>query len=111
MRWPYALWHNKLWSVHPNDQTASYRPDKAFRHRGPAAGVHQVACWEQAGYGRTAMGGAGVRPCAPPFRSRGSTWRTGKEIFLQLVEVVRKVTRRKLQGLLDARDYEGLEAC
>ena len=108
----YALWHNKLWSVHLNDQNGlKYDQDKAFGTVDLRRAFNQVRVLEQAGYGQDgAWIGLDVKamrtqPHEIAFRHLANS----KEIFLQLVEVSRRVDQQEVQGLIDARDYEGLE--
>jgi len=108
----YALWHGKLWSVHLNDQNGlKYDQDKAFGTVDLRRAFNQVRVLEQAGYGKDgAWVGLDVKAMrTQPHEIAFKHLSNSREIFLQLVEVSRKVDPAEVQGLIDARDYEGLE--
>lgn len=108
----YALWHNKLWSVHLNDQNGlKYDQDKAFGTVDLRRAFNQVRVLEQANYGANGEWvGLDVKAMrTQPFDLAVKHLANSKEIFLQLVEVARKVDPQEVQGLVQARDYEGLE--
>jgi xylose isomerase len=108
----YALWHGKLWSVHLNDQNGlKYDQDKVFGTADLRRAFNQVRVLEQAGYGKNGEWvGLDVKAMrTQPFETAWKHLANSKEIFLQLVEVARRVDPQEVQGLTDARDYEGLE--
>jgi xylose isomerase len=108
----YALWHEKLWSIHLNDQNGlKYDQDKTFGSVDLRRAFNQVRVLEQAGYGKDgAWVGLDIKAMrTQPFEIAWKHLENSKEIFLQLVEVSRKVDPQEVQGLIDARDYEGLE--
>ncbi len=108
----YALWHDKLWSVHLNDQNGlKYDQDKAFGTVDLRRAFNQVWVLEQAGYGKNGEWiGLDVKAMrTQPFELAWRHLENSKEIFLQLVEVVRKVDPAEVQALRDSRDYEALE--
>jgi xylose isomerase len=108
----YALWHDKLWSVHLNDQNGlKYDQDKAFGSVDLRRAFNQVRVLEQAGYGKDgAWVGLDVKAMrTQPYEIAYRHLANSKETFLQLVEVARKVDPQEVQGLVDARDYEGVE--
>jgi xylose isomerase len=108
----YALWHGKLWSVHLNDQNGlKYDQDKAFGTVDLRRAFNQVRVLENAGYGRNGEWvGLDVKAMrTQPFETAFRHLANSREIFLQLVEVARKVDPQEVQGFIDARDYEGLE--
>jgi xylose isomerase len=108
----YALWHDKLWSVHLNDQNGlKYDQDKAFGTVDLRRAFNQVWVLEQAGYGKNGEW-VGLDVKAMRTQPHENAWRhleNSKEIFLQLVEVARRVDPQEVQALRDARDYEALE--
>ena len=108
----YALWHDKLWSVHLNDQNGlKYDQDKAFGTVDLRRAFNQVWVLEQAGYGKNGEW-VGLDVKAMRTQPHEIAWRhleNSKEIFFQLVEVARRVDPQEVQALRDARDYEGLE--
>lgn len=108
----YALWHDKLWSVHLNDQNGlKFDQDKAFGTVDLRRAFNQVRVLEQAGYGKNGEWvGLDVKAMrTQPFEIAYRHLDNSKEIFLQLVEVSRKVDPQEVQELIDSRDYEGLE--
>ncbi len=108
----YALWHDKLWSVHLNDQNGlKYDQDKAFGTVDLRRAFNQVRVLEQAGYGKDgAWVGLDVKAMrTQPHEIAFKHLSNSKEIFLQLVEVARKSDPQEIQAYIDARDYEGLE--
>lgn len=108
----YALWHDKLWSVHLNDQNGlKYDQDKAFGTVDLRRAFNQVRVLEQAGYGKNGEWvGLDVKAMrTQPADNAVRHLANSKEIFLQLVEVSRKVDPQEVQAFIDARDYEGLE--
>lgn len=108
----YALWHDKLWSVHLNDQNGlKYDQDKAFGTVDLRRAFNQVWVLEQAGYGKNGEWvGLDVKAMrTQPHEIAYRHLENSKEIFFQLVEVARKVDPQEVQALRDSRDYEGLE--
>ncbi|MGV3720639.1 MAG: TIM barrel protein [Actinomycetota bacterium] len=108
----YALWHDKLWSVHLNDQNGlKYDQDKAFGTVDLRRAFNQVWVLERAGYGKNGEW-VGLDVKAMRTQPHDVAWRhleNSKELFLQLVEVVRRVDPQEIQQLRDSRDYEALE--
>jgi len=108
----YALWHGKLWSVHLNDQNClKYDQDKAFGTVDLRRAFNQVRVLEQHGYGRSGEW-VGLDVKAMRTQPAELAWKhldNSKELFLQLVEVARRVDPQEIQGFIDARDYDGLE--
>jgi len=108
----YALWHDKLWSVHLNDQNGlKYDQDKTFGTVDLRRAFNQVWVLERAGYGKNGEW-VGLDVKAMRTQPHDVSWRhleNSKEIFLHLVEVVRRVDPQEIQELRDSRDYEALE--
>jgi len=108
----YALWHDKLWSVHLNDQNGlKYDQDKAFGTVDLRRAFNQVWVLEQAGYGKDGAW-VGLDVKAMRTQKHDVSWRhleNSREIFLQLVEVARRVDPQEIQAYRDSRDYEALE--
>jgi xylose isomerase len=108
----YTLWHNKLWSVHLNDQNGlKYDQDKNFGGANLRAAFNQVRVLEEGGYGqRGEFVGLDVkairtqRGCPVTDHLKNS-----RELFLALVTKVRTLDARLVQQYRDARDYEALE--
>lgn len=108
----YALWHDKLWSVHLNDQNGlKYDQDKAFGTVDLRRAFNQVYVLEQAGYGADGAW-VGLDVKAMRTQKHDVAWRhleNSREIFLHLVEVARRVDPQEVQAYRDSRDYEALE--
>lgn len=108
----FALAHDKLGSVHLNDQNGlKYDQDKNFGAANLRSAFNQVRVLEENGYGakgefigldvkamRTQKGG----PVTDHLKN-------SREIFNHLVEKVRTYDRKLEQQYIDARDYEALE--
>lgn len=108
----YALWHGKLWSVHLNDQNGlKYDQDKTFGTVDLRRAFNQVRVLEQAGYGRHGEWvGLDVKAMrTQPYEMAFRHLANSREIFLQLVEVSRKIDPQEVDGLVAELDYEGLE--
>jgi xylose isomerase len=108
----FALAHDKLGSVHLNDQNGlKYDQDKNFGSANLRAAFNQVRVLEEAGYGRNGeMIGLDVKTMRTQ-KGDGVTahLKTSREIFLHLVDKVRSWDKELEQQFIDARDYEGLE--
>jgi len=108
----YALWHDKLWGVHLNDQNGlKFDEDKAFGAVNLRRAFDQVYVLEKGGFGRN---GEYVGLDVKALRSQKKPQslkhlENSRKIFLKLVDVVRSVSERKIEAFRKARDYEGLE--
>ncbi len=104
-----ALWHNKLWSVHLNDQNGlKYDQDKTFGSVDLRRAFNQVWVLERANY----QGCIGLDIKA--MRSTKSEHQTAHLsnsllLFKRLVEVARSVDAAKVEAFRASRNYEGLE--
>jgi len=108
----FALAHDKLGSIHLNDQNGlKYDQDKNFGSANLRGAFNQVLVLEEHGYGRR---GEFVGLDVKAMRTqRGSPvidhLKTTRQIFLDLVTKVRAYDRRRVEDFRAARDYEGLE--
>ncbi len=108
----FALAHDKLGSIHINDQNGlKYDQDKNFGSANLRAAFNQVKVLENAGYGKN---GEFVGVDVKAMRTqKGSPvtehLTTSKRIFELMVEKVRTYDQAKEAAFRDARDYEGLE--
>ena len=106
----YALWHEKLWSVHLNDQNGlKYDQDKCFGSVDLRRAFNTVWVLERAGY----QGCIGLD--VKPMRTTKAADQTkhlanSKAMFLRLVDLARAVNAEEVEAFRAARDYEGLEA-
>ncbi len=108
----FALAHDKLGSVHLNDQNGlKYDQDKNFGGANLRVGFNQVRVLEEAGYGRRGeFIGLDIKAIRTqrgcPVTEHLTNSRT---IFLHLVEKVRTLDNALVKQLREARDYEALE--
>jgi xylose isomerase len=108
----FALAHNKLGSVHLNDQNGlKYDQDKNFGAANLRAAFNQVLVLDDAGYGKN---GEFVGLDVKTFRTqRGipvtAHLKSSRELFLLLLDKVRSYDRKLVGQFRDARDYEALE--
>jgi xylose isomerase len=108
----FALAHDKLGSVHLNDQNGlKYDQDKNFGSANLRSAFNQVRVLLEAGYGRRGeFIGLDVKAMRTQ-RGRPVTdhLKNSRELFLLLVEKVRTLDSKLMQQWRDARDYEALE--
>ena len=108
----FALAHDKLGSIHLNDQNGlKYDQDKNFGATNLRAAFNQVLVLEENGYGKR---GEFVGLDVKAMRTqRGSPvlqhLKTSRQIFLHLVEKARSFDRKRVETYRDRRDYEALE--
>jgi xylose isomerase len=108
----FALAHDKLASVHLNDQNGlKYDQDKNFGAANLRAAFNQVRVLEENGYGKN---GEFIGLDVKAMRTQTGSPVTAhlvssRELFLHLVDKVRSLDRAKEQAFIEARDYEGLE--
>lgn len=108
----FALAHDKLGSVHLNDQNGlKYDQDKNFGGANLRVGFNQVRVLEEAGYGRRGeFIGLDVKAMRTQAGSPVTAHLTNsREIFLLLVAKYRSLDQSLVTQFRDARDYEGLE--
>jgi xylose isomerase len=105
----YALWHQKLWSVHLNDQNGlKYDQDKAFGSVDLRRAFNTVWVLERAGYdGCIGLDVKAMRTTKPADQTRHLA--NSRAMFLRLLDVVRSVDAKKIEHFRAERDYEGLE--
>lgn len=108
----FALAHDKLASVHLNDQNSmKYDQDKTFGSVNLRSAYNQVRVLEESGYGRRGeFVGLDVKAMRTQPQNRALMHlANSRSIFLHLVEKVRSVDRELEQQFIDDRDYEALE--
>lgn len=108
----FALSHNKLASVHLNDQNGlKYDQDKNFGSANLRGAFNQVRVLEEAGYGsRGEFIGLDVKTMrTQKGKCVTDHLKNSREIFHHLVQKVRTWDRELEQQYIDARDYEALE--
>lgn len=108
----FALAHDKLGSVHLNDQNGlKYDQDKNFGGANLRVAFNQVRVLEEAGYGsRGEFIGLDVKAMrTQPGLPVTAHLANSREIFLHLVAKYRSLDQTLVQQYRDARDYEALE--
>jgi xylose isomerase len=105
----YALWHDKLWSVHLNDQNGlKYDQDKVFGSVDLRRAFNTVWVLERAGYdGCVGLDVKAMRTTKAADQTRHLV--NSKAMFQRLVEVARSVDAARVEEYRSRRDYEGLE--
>jgi xylose isomerase len=105
----YALWHGKLWSVHLNDQNGlKYDQDKVFGSVDLRRAFNTVWVLERAGYdGCIGLDVKPMRTTKPADQTKHLG--NSRELFLRLLDIVRRVDDAKVENYRAERDYEGLE--
>lgn len=108
----FALAHDKLGSIHLNDQNGlKFDEDKNFGSANLRVAFNQVRVLEENGYGRR---GEFVGLDVKTMRSqRGCPvtehLKNSRTLFLHLVDKVRSLDQALVQQCREARDYEALE--
>ena len=108
----YALYHQKLWSVHLNDQNGlKFDQDKAFGSVNLRRAFNQVRVLEENGYGRNGeFIGLDVKVMRTQPRDISTKHLlSSRRTFLNLLEKVRTFDKKVEQEFIAARDYEGLD--
>jgi xylose isomerase len=109
----FALAHDKLASVHLNDQNGlKFDQDKSFGSANLRSAYNQVRVLEEAGYGRRGeFVGLDVKAMRTQSQEKAKAHLVNsREVFLHLVEKVRSADKKLEQQFIDTRDYEALEA-
>lgn len=110
----FALYHDKLWSVHLNDQNGlKFDEDKAFGAANLRQAFNQVRVLDDNGYGEDgAFIGLDVKAMRTQRRaSARQHLSNSREMFAHLLEKVRTFDRDQERQYIENRDYEGLELC
>jgi xylose isomerase len=108
----FALYHNKLWSVHLNDQNGlKFDEDKNFAAMNPREAFNQVRVLEEGGFGKN---GEYVGLDVKTFRTQKQDVNTkhlsnSKRFFELMLEKVRTFDRKAEDECIKNRDYEELE--
>jgi xylose isomerase len=108
----FALAHNKLWTVHLNDQNGlKYDQDKTFGSVDLRRAFNQVRILDQYNYGQR---GEWVGLDIKAMRTQKDAVATkhlsnSRTIFLRLLEISRSLSPKKMDELIAQRDYEELD--
>lgn len=108
----YALWHNKLWSVHLNDQNGlKYDQDKVFGSVDLRRAFNTIWTLEANGYGKNGeCVGLDVKAMRTTVLDESMYHLAhSRTIFLRLLDVVRAVDHSKVESYRQNRQYEQLE--
>ncbi len=108
----YSLWHDKLWSVHLNDQNGlKYDQDKTFGSADLRRAFDQVWVLEKNGFGRSGeCVGLDIKAMRTTRVEHGTVHlANSRAMFLRLLEIVRSVDEATVETLRSDRQYEQLE--
>jgi xylose isomerase len=108
----YALYHDKLWSVHLNDQNGlKYDQDKVFGSVDLRRAFNQVWTLDQNGFGQNGeCVGLDVKAMrTTTFEESMYHLAHSKTMFLRLVDVARALDKAKVEEFRAKRQYEQLE--
>lgn len=108
----YALAHDRLWSVHLNDQNGpKFDQDKSFGSVNLRRAFNQVRVLEEYGYGHhgefVGMDVKAVRTQKPDVATKHL--RNSRDTFMRLLEKVATFDKAREQELIAQRDYEELD--
>jgi len=108
----YALAHDKLWTVHLNDQNGlKFDQDKTFGSVDLRRAFNQVRILDQYNYGQR---GEWVGLDIKAMRTQKDAVATkhlsnSRTIFLRLLEISRSLSQKKMDEMIAHRDYEELD--
>ncbi|HET6387592.1 MAG TPA: TIM barrel protein [Armatimonadota bacterium] len=108
----YALWHQKLWGVHLNDQDGlKFDEDKAFGSVNLRRAFNQVDTLIRNGYGEA---GEVIGLDVKAMRTQNAEiahehLRTSRDVFLALEDLSRRIDRGVWRSLVEQRNYEALD--
>jgi len=108
----YALAHDKLWTVHLNDQNGlKFDQDKTFGSVDLRRAFNQVRILDQYNYGQR---GEWVGLDIKAMRTQKDAvatkhLSTSRTIFLRLLEISRSLSQKKMDEMIAHRDYEELD--
>lgn len=107
----YALWHEKLWGVHLNDQNGlKYDQDKTFGSVDLRRAFNQVWVLDRAKYYDIGVVGLDIKAMRTTKLADGTRHLANSlKMFDHLLSLVRSVDNEKVEAFRQARDYEGLE--
>jgi xylose isomerase len=108
----YALWHDKLWSVHLNDQNGlKYDQDKVFGSADLRRAFDQVWTLEKNGFGKNGeCVGLDVKAMRTTTVEEGMFHLAhSKTMFHRLLDIVRGIDESKVEQFRARRQYEQLE--
>ena len=107
----YALWHQKLWGVHLNDQNGlKFDEDKTFGSVDLRRAFNQVWVLDRAGYYDIGVIGLDVKAMRTTKQADATKHLANSmKMFNHLLALVRSLDVAKVEALRQAGDYEELE--
>ncbi len=108
----YALWHDKLWLVHLDDQNGpKFNEHRTFGAINLRQALNQVMVLDRHGYGKNGeFVGIETRSLRTQDRERAADHlRNSRRIFLKLLEVSRGIRADVVERMRRERAYEELE--
>jgi xylose isomerase len=108
----FALSHQKLWTVHLNDQNGlKFDQDKTFGSVDLRRAFNQVRILDQYDYGRK---GEWVGLDVKAMRTQKAAVATkhlsnSRKIFQKLLKISRSLDQKKMNAMISQRDYEALD--
>lgn len=107
----FALAFDKLYSVHLNDQNGlKFDQDRAFGSVDLRRAFNQVRVLDENKFFEKGMVGLDVKAVrTQPAEIATKHLRNSMGVFLRLVELVRALDRKRMDALIEARDYEELD--
>ena len=108
----YAMFHDKLWGVHLNDQNGlKYDQDKTFGSVDLRRAFNQVDVLVRNGFGQKGeIVGLDVKvQRTQPMEISHLHIKNSRETFLDLVDLCHAIDREEWKSYVAARDYEGLD--
>jgi xylose isomerase len=107
----YALWHQKLWGVHLNDQNGlKFDQDKTFGSVDLRRAFNQVWVLDRAGFYDIGIIGLDVKAMRTTKQADATKHLANSmQMFNHLLALVRSLDAAKVEGLRQAGDYEELE--
>lgn len=108
----FCIAHDKLWTVHLNDQNGlKFDQDKTFGSANLRRAFQQVWVLEKNGYGKNGeMVGLDIKVMrTQKFNDSVKHLANSREVFLRLLDIVKKADDKKIEKFRQNRDYEGLD--
>ncbi len=107
----YALWHQKLWGVHLNDQNGlKYDQDKTFGSVDLRRAFNQVWVLDRARYYDIGVVGLDVKAMRTTKQADATQHLSNSlTLFKHVLSLVRNVDEQKVEAFRAARNYEALE--
>lgn len=108
----FALSHQKLWTVHLNDQNGlKFDQDKTFGSVDLRRAFNQVRILDRHDYGRkgewVGLDVKAMRSQKAPVATRHLA--NSRKIFQKLLKISRSLDQKKIDAMISKRDYEALE--